>query len=162
MEKYGAVRRRQRIKREARGGVARAVDIMNKELDSNRTRTRLVPGFYNISLTTDRARSANPAWFIDVNCDLYVSTKQALGWIFQNNLARHGTLILYDDWQNTPFGEGESLAHMEIANEFKVDFSVAWEKWNECNLVVFRVESIGQRNNSGIPEKLKKFKVVNK
>ena len=105
------------------------------------------------------ATKSKPAFFIDVNCDLYISTIQALNWVFKHNLAKKGTLILYDDWQNTPFGEGESLAHMQIAEKYMVQFEIAWHDWTNCHLVVFRVKSIGKVNDHGIPDFLKKYNV---
>lgn len=135
------------------------VKKIKREIDAKRI--NIVPGFYNVSLTEKLAKMANPAFFIDVNCDLYVSTKQALEWIFKYNLAKKGTLILYDDWQNTPFGEGESLVHMEISRDYMVQFEVAWHDWGNCHLIVFRVKSIGKVSDHGIPEFVKKYNVWN-
>lgn len=140
-------------------GVHNALKKLKEELDFKSTNTKLVAGFYNESLTSEIALRAKPAFFVDVNCDLYVSTKQALYWLFKHNLVSKDTLILYDDWQNTPLGEGESLAHMHISKEFLVEFELVWHNWSNCHLVVFGIKSIGIRSDYGIPEFLKKYKV---
>lgn len=43
---------------------------------------------------------------VDINCDLYVSTTQALGWLLSNGLLVAGSLVGYDDWYETPFMMG--------------------------------------------------------
>tara|TARA_B100001741_G_scaffold3682_2_gene3128 strand:+ start:867 stop:1574 length:708 start_codon:yes stop_codon:yes gene_type:complete len=141
--------------------VSNQIRQLKKELDVKSTKTRLVSGFYNESLSGKIAIKAKPAFFVDINCDLYISTKQALRWLFEHNLVRKNTLILYDDWQNTPFGEGESLAHMQISNEFLVEFELAWHEWSNCHLVVFGIKSIGFRSDYGIPTFLQKYNVWN-
>ena len=90
--------------------------------------------------------------------DLYISTYQALDWLFHHRLARRGTLISYDDWFNVPLGNGESLAHEEIAAKYKVKFQ--YLPHHECvhfrRLVWFRVLSVGgERAESGITASLK-------
>ena len=65
--------------------------------------------------------------FIDIDSDLYTSTKQALTWMFRNQLVVPGTLVGYDDWVATPpplYSKGESRAHAEIAQEFGVQFEL--------------------------------------
>ena len=47
-------------------------------------RMEFVRGFYNESLTKQLADSVHPAAYIDIDADLYISTKQALTWIFAN------------------------------------------------------------------------------
>jgi hypothetical protein len=64
-----------------------------------------------------------PALYVDIDCDLYVSTYQALDWLFSSKLIVPGTLIGYDDWCLTTLGTaGESRAHIEIARKYKVKF----------------------------------------
>ena len=73
-------------------------------------RTRLIKGFYNESLT-DRLVTQwhmQPAAYIDIDADLFVSTRQALGWMFRSGLATNGTLVGYDDWWATTCSGGGS------------------------------------------------------
>ena len=135
--------------------VERAVAIRMKSLEHGTfNRIRMVPGFYNTSLTAEVARSALPALYVDFNCDLFVSTVQAQRWMFEHRLLRPGAIISYDDWFNAPFGAGESLAHMEVANEFKVEYkhlsAGLWLGPGPCKLVYFRVQSVGVRAHAGI------------
>ena len=96
---------------------------------------RLVPGFYKNSLSRElatRIASYGPAAYIDIDCDLYSSTYQALDWVFSNGLVGVGTMIGYDDWWVLPcilnrsynierLG-GEAKAHVEIALKYNVTF----------------------------------------
>ena len=79
-----------------------------------------------------------PAKFIDIDCDLYASTKEALDWAFKAKIAQPGTLIGYDDWwtlscdaehlfaTSDPVGHpllsGEGRAHLEITRAYGVRF----------------------------------------
>lgn len=93
-----------------------------------------IQGFYNVSLTPSlrEAKQMRPAQYIDIDCDLYVSSAQALDWIFSNGIAVPGTLIGYDDWwvnpcskggeQLQPLETGEGKAHAEIAHKYGVRF----------------------------------------
>ena len=124
----------------------------------------LVPGFYNETLNASLAARARPAAYVDVNCDLYSSSSQALRWLFAHRLVRPHTLLMYDDWFNTPFGDGESRVHLEVSREFNVTF----ELLHRCsgrdlrnNLVLFRVASVGERADDGVPPSLTRYKVWN-
>jgi hypothetical protein len=97
--------------------------------------------------------------------DLYVSTREALHWMFASGLAKRGTLIGYDDWWASPCSRGghhvhaletgEGRAHVEIATEFKVHFQCISGSCdpNLCSGMVwgpvFRVESVGVRVSHG-------------
>merc|ERR1719271_2075309 len=74
--------------------------------------------------------SLGPAFLIDMDADLYISSIQALDYIFREQLARPGTLIGYDDWWESPCASndvdvwkyGEAKAHKEIAIKYNVTF----------------------------------------
>lgn len=57
-----------------------------------------------------------PAFYINIDCDLYSSAKQALSFIFDNDLLAVNGLIRYDDYHAVKDG-GEALAHKELAEE---------------------------------------------
>ena len=92
------------------------VSIHERKLDAKERRIWLVPGFYNVSLTAALARSARPAKYININCNLWVSTTDALRWLFKHNLMGPGTIISYDDWFEQSVDGGEVLAHMDITH----------------------------------------------
>jgi len=97
---------------------------------------RVVMGFFNESLTNDLAKAMRPAAYVDVDCDLHVSTYDALDWLFAHRIARVGTIIGYDDWwtiacnkhhgsepeTGSPLVSGEGLAHVEMAKKYGVVF----------------------------------------
>jgi hypothetical protein len=140
--------------------VAQAVEVRQTELRAKANRIRLVAGFYNESLTNIVAKHGKPAFFVDLNCDLYVSTFQALSWMLQHRLLRPGSILSYDDWFNTPFGHGESRAHQEIAQQHLVSFDhlTATHKLDNkkyCKTVFFRVKSIGGRADAGLTQNIR-------
>ena len=130
-------------------------------------RTRLIQGFYNESLTNRLVTQwhMQPAAYVDIDADLFVSTRQALGWMFRSGLATNGTLIGYDDWWAStcsrgggdirPLETGEGRAHAEIAAEHNVEFRCVSGSCDPdlCTGMVwgpiFRVESVGRRANHG-------------
>ena len=65
-------------------------------------------GFYSESLTPTLVQELGmkPAAYIDIDCDLYISSKQALAYMFEQKLAVPGTLIGYDDFWVNPCCEG--------------------------------------------------------
>ena len=92
-----------------------------------------ISGFYNESLHDDSVASRvrmRPARYIDIDCDLYSSTRDALDFMLRNGLVVPGTLIGYDDiWVLpcanagvTPLAVGEGRAHAEMASKYDVEF----------------------------------------
>jgi hypothetical protein len=98
------------------------------------SKVAFVKGFYRESLTPTLVQELGmkPAAYIDIDCDLYISSKQALTYMFEQKLAVPGTLVGYDDfWVNpcckgyeklSPLEISEGKAHMEIAAEYGVIF----------------------------------------
>tara|TARA_B110001452_G_scaffold248783_1_gene235795 strand:- start:1400 stop:2221 length:822 start_codon:yes stop_codon:yes gene_type:complete len=80
----------------------------------------LIPGFYNESLQPGLASAhrMRPAFWVNMDADLYVSTMTAYEWLFSNQLMRAGTLVYYDDVWYYPFGTGESQAHEQISRKY--------------------------------------------
>lgn len=80
-------------------------------------RVRWIPGFFNESLTHELAQRVSPALFVDMDCDLYSSTEQALSWLLTNRLLSPSrgvrTVISYDDW-GAGGANGQSLAHRKV------------------------------------------------
>ena len=87
------------LSRHRQPDVSSAVKYWEAQLKAAEKRVRLIPGFYNETLTTKLAKEMEPASYVDINCDLYVSTAHALQWLFKHRIARPGTLISYDDCQ---------------------------------------------------------------
>ncbi|CAE8595661.1 unnamed protein product [Polarella glacialis] len=109
-------------------------DMLADQLDSvGRCKTRFVKGFFNTSLTIGLKdeMKLQPALYIDIDVDLYISSIQALDFMFASGLVQVGTLISYDDWWVIPcwhnstnvFDDGETQAHVEIARKYGVRFN---------------------------------------
>ncbi len=114
-----------------------------------------IKGWFD-ELTPDHVRrhGMRPAALVHIDSDLYISAVQALEFVFSNNLVVPGTVIAYDEFRSTedPMAGGESRAHMEVLNKYKV---VATEFYRnvyrdqgapdlDCWQNTFVVESIGQ------------------
>lgn len=91
------------------------------------SRTRLVRGFFNESLSPARARLLGltaPAWLVDIDADLYSSTVDALEFLVAARLLALGTFLYYDDisWEtwnavsaNREAALEELLAHQQVS-----------------------------------------------
>lgn len=63
-----------------------------------------------------------PADFINIDCDLYSSTIDALNFMCINNLIKIGTVIRYDDMlvNQDKYTKGEGLAHIEMCKKYNI------------------------------------------
>jgi hypothetical protein len=103
---------------------------------------QLVAGMYNKSLTAPLARSIlrrhGTAAYIDIDCDLYVSTFTALDWVFTHGLARVGTVLGFDDWWNVPCAssdmqrDGAHIATVGGEPEALLQAASKHSVWVEC------------------------------
>lgn len=98
-----------------------AVQIVTDRLNSHGD-ISIVKGWYS-DLTEQTIVDYNlkPADFLDIDCDLYISTIQALDFMFGNNLIAKDCIIRYDDWTSNN-NVGENKAHNEIEKKYNVVF----------------------------------------
>lgn len=77
----------------------------------------LIVGTFNkLNKESVKIYNIEPAFYINIDCDLYSSTRDALNFIFDNNLLAVNGLIRYDDYNSVKIG-GEQLAHKELVEE---------------------------------------------
>ena len=95
----------------------------------NDTRSTLIPGFYDATLTANLAgtRGMRPALYVDIDCDVYSSSITALRWLLKSNIIVPGTVVGYDDWKYGGSGSdsqlmGEPRAHAEVTKEFGLEW----------------------------------------
>jgi len=116
-------------------------NILESSIRNKSFNLSLIAGFYSNSLVDEivDAKKMNPAIFVNIDCDQYSSTYDALDFMFRNNLIVADTIIRYDDWNGglvynedenivikSPFtpwcwteGEsGQSRAHKEIFKKY--------------------------------------------
>ena len=104
-----------------------------------------IRGFYNATLrpTLAREQRMQPALYVDVDADLYISSIQLLDWLFCSDLMvaspTNGTLVRYDDWGGPTRVDklvGERRAHLEVSIRHRV-------RWSQPALLSnwFRVEA---------------------
>ena len=107
-------------------------DTIVRNIGFSPEHTHLVRGFYNESLRGGRALSQQlrmpPALLLDIDCDLYTSTTQALRFMLDSQLLVPGTYVYYDDYSveawyvpasQHPYLE-ERLAHEEVTKEYEL------------------------------------------
>ena len=92
----------------------------------------LIAGFYNESLTPTLVSEygMRPAAYVDIDTDLYISSKQALSWMYEQGLLVPGTIIGYDDWwtlacaanDTAVEAHGEARAHQQLARKYGARF----------------------------------------
>ena len=90
-----------------------------RELEIDPAEYKVYPGFFRDSLSSELISSGElkPALYIDIDCDLYISTYEALDFMFANDLVRTGTYIGYDDWGDTKlYLEGERRGQESAAS----------------------------------------------
>ena len=80
-------------------------------------------GFFDQILTPDFMKTnPKPAFWVDLDVDLYISTAQVLDFMFKNQLIVPQTLVSFDDWGGTEeYKGGESLAWKEMCEKYSVD-----------------------------------------
>ena len=94
-------------------------------------RTHLVRGFYNESLASGaafaRRAGMRPAFLLDIDCDLFSSSKQALEFMLLAGLLVPGTFVYYDDLSDKQLtgimrlGDPaleEGLAHVQVSKDW--------------------------------------------
>lgn len=117
------------------GQFACSKESVESNLKSNgmdMSRTTLVKGFYEDSLTADLKSQHNfqPASVVLMDCDLYSSTVEALKWI--DDYLQDGTIILFDDWYS--FGDSNKLGQQKAMEEFldaRPNYQIT-HLWNFC------------------------------
>jgi hypothetical protein len=93
------------------------------ELPDHGIPIRWYAGYFSEVLTPAflKAHPPMPAFWVDLDVDLYISAKQVLEYMLEHKLILPGTVISYDDWGGTEeYKGGESLAHKEACERFKV------------------------------------------
>lgn len=141
---------------------SRTVDELTRKL-GGKQQVQFVVGFFEKTLTPSLRERFNmpPAFYIDMDADLYISSIQVLDWVFSNGIARVGTLIGYDDFWVSPCARGgEKLsplntsagkAHAEASERYRVKFKCvagacgirSCTKNTCCWGPIFLIEAIG-------------------
>jgi hypothetical protein len=101
-------------------------------------RVTLVPGYFNESLPSlERwVRAAmQPAQLVDIDCDIYEATTEAMEFMIQQRLLVPGSFVLYDDW-DVDAPTGERKAHEELTRKYQI-------QWNAFEVpYLFRVVNL--------------------
>jgi hypothetical protein len=118
------------------------IDIIYKGVGNDKL--KLIQGYYSQSLRKSLVKSENmqPASFVDIDCDLYTSTKQVLRFMFGNKLIVPGTIIYFDDWGATlEYQGGESLAWAEIVAKYDVRYKQIYSEGSGLSVMkLFKIE----------------------
>ena len=108
-------------------------------------RTRLVRGFFNETLQGGARRARDlgvrPAFLIDIDCDLYSSTRQALTFALEAHLLLPGTYVYYDDLSEHDRSQADSISPVSTTTAASQTTSKqAHREWQR------RVRSLNEEN----------------
>ncbi len=105
-------------------------NVKNKILQFiNNENVKLIEGYYKDTMNINTIKNYNmkPASYIDMDCDIYSSTVEALDFFYDNKLLVKGTIIGYDDWsmgniKKYEYKAGQSKAHQEFCIKNNITF----------------------------------------
>ena len=81
----------------------------------------MIVGYFSDSLPNLDTQKMKPASYLDIDVDLYSSTVELWDFMLKNKLVQEGTIVYYDDWKGTEFGEGR--AHSEVCEKYGLEFT---------------------------------------
>ena len=104
-------------------------------------KTTFVQGYFNESLTRQlrATHDFRPALLVDLDCDLYRSTMDAMRWMLLSELLVPGSVVRYDDWHSPPFWgplHGQALAHETITRQW----GLTWKPWGRDVFELVQIE----------------------
>lgn len=81
----------------------------------------LIGGFFSATLNEETARLSDmgPASLVNIDVDLYSSTRDVLQFIISNSILTVGTVVRYDDWG---YEKGNKRAHDEAVVRYNLNF----------------------------------------
>lgn len=96
-------------------------NLESVNLDNNVT---LIPGYFSDTCNEENWRELQmePAHYIHIDADIYISSYQALEFCFEHWIASDGTLIRFDDIASTPKNAGQHLAWDKIRFKYEVEY----------------------------------------
>lgn len=102
--------------------IGEAIDFVKNRVE--RKDIRLIPGFFEWSLSSYAEELKDSASYLHIDVDIYRSTCEVLEFLFSNRVAKPLSLFRYDDWISTPeYKGGNSLAHLELSRKYKINFN---------------------------------------
>jgi len=122
----------------ARSYVAVRNHIIDK-VGLGKERTTFVRGYFNESLPplsgTVHGVPLQPAMVVDIDCDIYEGTIEAMEWLLARGILVPRSVVHYDDWQVA--GEGEIKAHHELSAKYGI-------KWKSLHVGKLRSTALFQ------------------
>jgi hypothetical protein len=99
------------------------ISNIEKQLPDRDIRTEWYEGYFNKVLNDHfLATDPRPAFWVDLDVDLYQSTIDVLDFMIPNGLILPGTIVSMDDWGGCEeYKGGESLAWKEMIEKYRVD-----------------------------------------
>lgn len=84
-----------------------------------------ISGWFKDTLNKETAEKygMKQAMYVNIDVDIYSSTKQVLNFCLDNKIIDVGTVIRYDDWMSCGTSEGNQKAHYEVIKERGILFN---------------------------------------
>jgi hypothetical protein len=81
----------------------------------------IIKGRFDQLTKNSCSKEMKPAILIHIDCDLYLSTYQALNWCAENKLITKNTLVAFDEYISTKSNSGEKLAFEQIVERYGLE-----------------------------------------
>lgn len=109
-----------------------------------------IKGWFNqLNEESVKKHDFRPARFVHIDCDLYISAKDALDFMFKNKLIVPNTIVVFDEFKSVEplLSGGEALAWKEITEKYKVEatefFRNIYTDQVECWQNSWLIEKVG-------------------
>ena len=128
-----------------------ALKLLSFDISSNLrgdAELTLIDGLVQNTLTKELAakHGFKPAFYVDMDMDIYTPTKFVLEFLIENKIIIKGTIIGFDDWgqcypQHPIFTFGESRAFREMTEKYHMEGKQLCETQN-CGQTAFLITKI--------------------
>ena len=129
-------------------------DLIVANIGYPRAKTHLIKGFFSDTLRsgpkTARRLGMRPAFLVDIDCDLFTSTTQALSFVLGSGILRPGSFVYYDDLSEYDRKEHARVVHLNEENLAHHNISAAWGlRWRTLPTLGKYPGPIGVKPSSG-------------
>lgn len=118
-----------------------ALTLLEEDIHTNlhpNSNLIIVPGLVEQTISKEfiENHKCKPAFYVDMDLDIYSPSKHVLDVLLTNSIITKGTIIGFDDWgQNYPthpiFSCGESRAFKEIVEKYNLNYEILFDSTDQ-------------------------------